>query len=112
MGDIVGTIVVVASIAIIALLLLRALNFGGLRGAMFGARIQDTVGEVAGAASAVNTILKVHVLDNPPDKAVGIELVAKTFASYQMMPITLSVTEANTLMGLLQSATRAASSGL
>jgi hypothetical protein len=104
----VAALVAFAFFAVIAWLLFRAFQFRGLRGAMFGARIQATVGEVAGGGSVVNTVLKVHVLDNPPDKAVGIELVAKSLASYQVMPITLSVTEANTLVGLLQSATRGA----
>ena len=107
-----GLFVELAFVAIIAWFVFRALKFGGLRGAMFGAGIQETVGEVVGAGSVVKTTLRVHVLDSPPNKAVGIELVNKSFASYQMMPITLSVTEANTLVGLLQSATRGAPSAL
>jgi hypothetical protein len=52
----------------------------------------------------VSTGLKVHVLGNPPDRAVGIEFVAKSVASYQMIPIALSVSDAKSLIGLLQTA--------
>jgi len=52
----------------------------------------------------MTTLIRVHVLDGGPDKAVGLELVAKSFASYQMIPITLSTREARDLVRHLQSA--------
>jgi hypothetical protein len=95
------------------MMLHRVLKFGGFRAAMFGAPIERTVGEAAGANSRMGTFtVKVHRLGGGADKAVGLELVAKTFASYQMMPVTLSAVEAQKLAQLLQSAaTGAASTG-
>src|SRR5262245_55983824 len=87
----------------------RMVRHGGLKGAMFGARIERTVGEVPGERQAgMRVALKVHALsrDNS-ENLVGIELVAKSFASYQMTPVTLSVHEAQQLASLLQNATRA-----
>jgi hypothetical protein len=89
-----------------AWLVFRFLKFGGLRGAMFGSGVQQTVGEVTGSGgSFASRVLKVHVLNDPPERAIGLEIVAKTFASYQMMPITLSLSEARNLLRLLQVAT-------
>jgi hypothetical protein len=85
----------------------RMLQHGGLEGAMFGARIERTVGQVSGERrAAISVALKVHTLrrDNS-EKLIGIELVAKSFASYQMVPITLSVHQAQQLVFLLQNAT-------
>jgi hypothetical protein len=78
---------------------------GGLKGMLFGASIKKTIGEVSGSdRSMMKTALRVHVLDAGPDKAVGIELVAKSMASYQMMPISLSVSETRNLIAQLQAA--------
>ncbi len=83
----------------------RMLRYGGFRAAMFGAKIQRTVGEVAGVAHPpVSSVLKVHVLAESPEKAVGLEFVARSFASYQMVPLTLSSGEAKKLVALLQEA--------
>jgi hypothetical protein len=77
---------------------------------MFGGRIIRTVGTVEGSGKfMLRTELKVHVLE-PKDpkmqKAVGIEFVAKSFLSYQMMPITLSIGESRKLIGFLEDASR------
>ncbi|WP_157572106.1 hypothetical protein [Hydrogenophaga taeniospiralis] len=87
-------------------LLFRMIRYGGVKAAMFGAKIEKTLGEVEGHPQRpVSLRLKVHVLDGgSSDKAVGLELIAKSFASYQMMPVTLSVVEAKKLSSLLQSA--------
>ena len=91
--------------AVAAWFVFRATKFGGLRGAVFGARIQRTVGEVLGARrSFLTTVLRVHILEGGPEEAVGIEIVSKGFAAYRMTPITLSLVDARTLIGLLQSA--------
>jgi hypothetical protein len=84
------------------------LRHGGLKAAMFGARIERTVGEVGGQKQGpVGVALKVHVLHREPkEKLIGIELTAKSFASYQMMPITLSIPQAQALASLLQDAIR------
>jgi hypothetical protein len=78
---------------------------GGFKGMMFGAGIRRTVGEVEGAGkSMMKTALKVHVLDGSPDRAIGLEFVAKSVASYQMLPISLSASEARRLVAHLQTA--------
>lgn len=91
-------------------ILYRALRHGGLRGAMFGASVRRTPGEVGGEGQGpVSTRVKVHLLgeESAPEPAVGLELVAKSFASYQMMPVTLSPSEARKLVALLEQATSA-----
>jgi len=83
----------------------RFIKFGGFKAAMFGARIERTVGEAEGSdGSIMKTLVRVHVLDGSPEKAVGLEFVAKSFASYQMVPIALSESEARGLIRYLQSA--------
>ena len=79
---------------------------GGFRGAMFGATIKNTIGEVSGSGPKLMSLsMRVHESDGPREKAVGLELVAKSLASYQMTPITLSVSEANKLTVLIDRAT-------
>lgn len=86
--------------------LYKMLKHGGFKAAMFGAPIERTVGEVAGGGMKLMNIgLKVHKLGGGREKAVGVELVAKSFASYQMMPVTLSTAEARKLIMLLEAAT-------
>jgi hypothetical protein len=88
--------------AVAAYFAFRFLKFGGLKAAMFGARIERTVGEAEGSGGGVmKTLVRVHVLDGG---AVGLEFVAKSFASYQMIPLTLSESEARDLIRYLQSA--------
>lgn len=84
----------------------KIIKHGGLKAAMFGAGIKTTVGEVSGNGPKLMSLsLKVHELDQSPEKAVGLELVAKSFGSYQMTPITLSVSEAKKLSVLINSVT-------
>ncbi|MDC7700913.1 hypothetical protein [Vogesella indigofera] len=45
--------------------------------------------------------IKVHVLDAGPVRFVGLEIVAKSFASYQMTPLTLPAAEARQLAQML-----------
>jgi hypothetical protein len=80
----------------------------GIKGAMFGAPIHNTVGEVAGRDTGLmNVAVRVHTLgNNDLGYEVGLELVAKSFASYQMMPAKLSPADANQLASLLQIAAR------
>ena len=92
---------------VVGSLIFKIIKHGGLKAAMFGAPIERTIGEVVGGGvKLMNIAVRVHKLGGgTPDKAIGIEFVAKSFASYQMMPVTLSVTEAKKLSMLLQSAT-------
>ncbi|MBI2566775.1 MAG: hypothetical protein HYV63_07075 [Candidatus Schekmanbacteria bacterium] len=89
--------------------LFRIAKYGGLGAALFGAPIEATVGEVAGTkAGYVTTVLKVNRLGGgSAEKAVGLEIVTKSFGSYQMFPITLSAAETRKLIALLQTATNA-----
>jgi hypothetical protein len=83
----------------------KFLKFGGIKAAMFGASIERTIGEVrASKGRIVKAMVKVHVLDGGPHKAVGLEVVAKSFASYRMVPITLSEGEARNLIRFLETA--------
>ena len=78
----------------------------GFRGMMFGAEVTSTLGEVIGIKrSAMSTAAKVHTLkDNDNTALVGIEIISKGFASYHMMPFTLSTSEAKKLANLLNEA--------
>lgn len=99
-------------LGVVGLMLFKVFKFGGFKAAMFGAPIERTVGEVEGSGSRMmNLTVKVHRLGGGSDKAIGLELVAKSFASYQMMPITLSVAEAKKLAQLLDAASRGVSTG-
>ena len=93
-------------LGIIGYFIFRMVRYGGFKAAMFGFKIEKTLGEVEGHRQPLMSMqLKVHLLEgNPPEKAVGLELVAKSIASYQIMPITLSETETKKLVSLLQSA--------
>ena len=84
--------------------LYRMSRFGGFKGAMFGSRIRRTIGEVKGAPQTVGSVvLRVHLLEPTfPDRAVGLEIVGKSVASYSMLPISLSVDETRHLIRLLQ----------
>ncbi|WP_158608593.1 hypothetical protein [Stagnimonas aquatica] len=84
----------------------KIFKHGGFKAAMFGAPIESTVGEVAGGGGKLmNLSLKVHRLGGgSSEKAIGLEFAARSFASYQMLPVTLSKAEAQRLSQLLQSA--------
>jgi len=85
----------------------KIFKHGGFKAAMFGAPIERTVGEVHGSGvKFMNIAVKVHTLGgDSTEKAIGLEFVAKSIASYQMMPVTLSASEARKLATLLQTAT-------
>ena len=86
----------------------KIVRHGGWRGAVFGANVDRTVGEInVENRGPVSTVLRVHLLRRTStERLVGIELAMKSFASYQMMPITLSFAEAQRLASLLQDAAR------
>ena len=78
------------------------------KGQMFGGKIIRTVGSVSTKApSMMSTELRVHVLEGAsPAKRhlIGIEFIAKSALSYQMMPCTLTVDACRELSQLLQRA--------
>ena len=84
----------------------KMVRHGGFRAAMFGSAIERTVGEVDGGGSSLHSLtVKVHKLSAASEgKAVGLELVTKSFASYQMVPVTLSAQAARQLSELLRTA--------
>jgi hypothetical protein len=84
----------------------KIIKHGGFKAAMFGAPIESTVGEVTGSGGKLMHLsVKVHRLGGgSPEKTIGLEFAAKSFASYQMLPVTLSKVEAQRLSQLLQSA--------
>jgi len=91
---------------VIGSFLFKMIKYRGFKGAMFGAQIHRAIGEVPGSGTGLmNVSVRVHTLgssDVEPD--VGLEFVAKSFASYQMMPIKLSAADAKWLASLLESA--------
>jgi hypothetical protein len=85
----------------------KIIRNGGLKGALFGAPIKRTVGEVAATSPSrmMSVTVRVHNLGgNSSDKAVGLEFVARSFASYQMMPVSMSKVDARKLIMLLEAA--------
>jgi len=85
----------------------QAMKNRGLRGAMFGARITRTVGELdLGKSGPMRTTLKLHRLESrePEAATVGIEVVNRSFASYHMLPIRLTSEQAAVLRELLSQA--------
>ncbi|MDD2942325.1 MAG: hypothetical protein PHC51_05085 [bacterium] len=90
----------------IGFLLYRIIKHGGFKAAMFGAPIESTVGEVHGSGrKLIKLAIKVHKLGGSNhDKTIGLEVVAKTVGSYQMLPVSLSLSEARNFIKLLESA--------
>lgn len=102
-----GSVFAIAFIGIIAYFVYLVIPYRGFRGAMFGSKLRRTVGEVQGtSAGLVRSRVRVHVLDskNTPEKHVGLEFIASSVASYQMMPISLSRSEVVNLIVYLQQA--------
>ena len=86
------------------------IRHGGLRGALFGAKVLHTVGEVSSAKRGLmSQKLKVHILDTQTsaEGAVGIELTSSGPGSWSTTPIRLSNSEAQKLIQLLEQATSA-----
>jgi hypothetical protein len=91
--------------AVLFTFLYKIIRYRGFKAAMFGSTIDRTVGEVEGTGQGlVRVRLRVHALSGERDRAVGIELVATSVASYQMLPIMLSSEGTRELVTLLQKA--------
>ena len=83
------------------------IRHGGIKDAMFGASIDDTLGEVElGSSRFSSQKIKVHVLGRRSllEPAVGLELSMSSAGSWSMTPITLSSDEARRLISLLERA--------
>jgi hypothetical protein len=88
----------------------KMLKNGGMRGAMFGSRVERLVGEINGEKQAMHSLkVRIHRLQGAEGRGeIGLELVAKSFASYQMTPVTLSKESALQLAELLRQAANGA----
>lgn len=75
--------------------LYQVIQHGSLKGAAYGARVGETIGEVEGRALHDNFVtIRVHRLDgSSPDKGVGVELAGKTKTSVERVFATLSSSE-------------------
>ncbi len=87
-------------------MLYRFARYGGLRGAITGARIKRTPGEVKAAPMGMmSSGIRVHILDGYAEgKSVAVEFFAKSPLSWQTMPVALSYHEAERLAALLKEA--------
>ena len=93
--------------AAIAYLGYSIIRHRGFKGAMFGATVLSSVGEVAAQKRGfMSQKVKVHILggDSPTDRSVGLELTSSAPGSWSMTPIRLSMPEARSLIGLLEKA--------
>lgn len=98
--------VIIAVIALIAVtVFMYVIRHGGFKGALFGAGIKNTVGEVLINNSRwTKFTIRIHNLDSAPDRAVGVELVAKSAGSYHVTPVAMSKSETRNLIELLDKA--------
>ncbi len=95
----------IAAGGVILYFVTRIVRYGGFKAAMFGARIERTVGEVYGSGSKfMGSTIRVHVLEGDAEKAIGLEVVQKGPGAYSMQPCSLSASEASKLVQLIQSA--------
>ena len=79
----------------------------GFKGALFGAAVLSSVGEVVSPKRGfMSQKLKVHILgsESPTDRSVGLELTSSGPGSWSMTPIRLSTSEARKLIALLEEA--------
>ncbi len=89
-------------------LLYKVVRNRGFRGAMFGAPVGRTVGEIAlRSRGLVQCRLKVHTLiasSNAPQ--IGLEIAHSTVGSWHMTPVSLTADEARQLADALGRAAR------
>jgi len=90
------------AIIVIGFFVHRYLKHGGFKGALFGGTVESTIGEVAGSGSFLNSaVIRVCKIEGG---SVGVEFVGKSVGYYHTMPVTLSSTETQMLITLLQMA--------
>jgi hypothetical protein len=94
--------------AIVAWFIYRSYRYGGFKGGMFGATIDETVGESSASVSLGSVALKVHILRrSDQERLIGIEVTTRSVFGGEVSALTLSVPEAEQLATLLQNAARA-----
>lgn len=85
--------------------LYSVIRHGGLKGAIFGAKISSSMGEVSGyKRGLVSQKLKVHLLEtnDPAAPRVGIEITSSGPGSWNTVPIRLSDDGVRELISLLE----------
>lgn len=90
---------------IAAYFLYSVFRHGGFKGAMFGAKISSSIGEVSVSGRGLfSQKLKVHLLesDDPAAPRVGIEFTSSTPLSWNTIPITLSDADVRELISFLE----------
>jgi len=91
---------------VIAYFVYSIIRHRGFKGAMFGATVLSSVGEVSSPKRGLmSQKLKVHILggESPTDRWVGLELTSSAPGSWSMTPIRLSA-ETRKLIALLEEA--------
>ncbi|MCU0647513.1 MAG: hypothetical protein MUF00_05930 [Gemmatimonadaceae bacterium] len=77
---------------VLGLFIRKAVQRGGVRGVMFGSRVERLVGDVRGATRHGQSFtVSVHQLaGSDGHDAIGLELMARTAGGSQLMTVTLS----------------------
>ncbi len=103
--DIFGTVFFLAFGAIGFYLISRVFRFGGVKAALFGARIGHTLGEVEGAGGKwITATIRVHTLEGKDDRSIGLEFVQKGPGAFSMQPFPMTAAEARKLTQLIEAA--------
>ena len=97
--------------SVVAYFVYSMIRHGGFKGAMFGAKILSSVGEVRSPKRGLmSQKLKVHILDSDDfaERSVGLELTSSGPGSWSTTPIKLPNSEVRRLISLLEEAIRPA----
>ena len=95
--------------AIVLFMIYQFISKKGFRGLLFGAEVISTLGEANGIKrSSMNMVARVHTLKgvNHTSNDIGLEIVAKSFASARITALSLSASEAKKLAHLLNEAVK------
>lgn len=99
-------LVFIPFVLVLGLMLTKVVRHGGVKSAMFGAAVGRAVGEmpVSSESRVGSMTLKVHLLDGA-EKQVGVEIAARGPFGFNMVPLSLTRSEARRLADLLLTAT-------
>lgn len=105
MNDIFWIAILVGICILLAVGVHQLVIHGGLRGALFGARIRTTVGEVdlVGSSFTKRTLL-IYRLEPGNAADIGVELRVRTLGAYHVDGMPLTKAQARTLSQLLTKA--------
>lgn len=95
-----------AAIVGVVTMVYRLLRYGGFRDAMYGAEVERELGEVEGNAhGGLSVTVRVHQLAGAgSDRALGIEMIGRHWASRESQFATLSRGQARQVIGVLKEA--------